>query len=199
MSKGPDAGGPAGSSASNDDARRFGAAPAQAEDSRDETEDERADRNWAELLQELRVTQMGVQILTGFLLTLPFQERFETLDTVQRNIYLCLVVLSVLATGLLVAPVSLHRMMFRKHLKARLVTSADRLARMGLVVLAVVVTGTVLLIFDVVLGLGAAVVAAVSALVLFALLWLVLPFALLRRAQAGDRPGPSGRAQGQGG
>ena len=139
MSKGPDAGGPAGSSASNDDARRFGAAPAQAEDSRDETEDERADRNWAELLQELRVTQMGVQILTGFLLTLPFQERFETLDTVQRNIYLCLVVLSVLATGLLVAPVSLHRMMFRKHLKARLVTSADRLARMGLVVLAVVV------------------------------------------------------------
>lgn len=102
------------------------------------------------------------------------------------NIYLCLVVLSVLATGLLVAPVSLHRMLFRKHLKARLVTSADRLARVGLVVLALVVTGTVLLIFDVVVGPGAAVAAAIGALVVFALLWVALPLALVRRARASD-------------
>lgn len=156
-------------------------------DSRHESAEERADRNWAELLQELRVTQMGVQILTGFLLTLPFQQRFGELDDTQRTIYLCLVVLSVLATGLLVAPVSLHRLLFRKHLKARLVTSADLLARVGLVVLALVVAGTVLLIFDVVVGPTAAVIAAVGALVLFALLWVALPLELVRRARSADR------------
>ncbi|MEK8228666.1 DUF6328 family protein [Oerskovia sp. M15] len=102
-------------------------------------------------------------------------------------IYLCLVVLSVLATGLLVAPVSLHRMLFRKHLKARLVTSADRLARVGLVVLALVVAGTVLLIFDVVVGSAAGIAAAVGALVLFALLWVALPLVLVRRAGHDDR------------
>lgn len=155
-------------------------------DSRHESAEERADRNWAELLQELRVTQMGVQILTGFLLTLPFQQRFGELDDTQRTIYLCLVVLSVLATGLLVAPVSLHRLLFRKHLKMRLVTSADRLARVGLVVLALVVAGTVLLIFDVVVGPAAAVIAAVGALVLFALLWVALPLELMRRAGSAD-------------
>ncbi|KRD37006.1 sodium:proton antiporter [Oerskovia sp. Root918] len=159
---------------------------AGAADSRHESAEERADRNWAELLQELRVTQMGVQILTGFLLTLPFQQRFGELDDTQRTIYLCLVVLSVLATGLLVAPVSLHRLLFRKHLKARLVTSADRLARVGLVVLALVVAGTVLLIFDVVVGPAAAVIAAVGALVLFALLWVALPLELMRRAGSAD-------------
>ncbi len=189
MNRGADAGGPAGSSASGDQAgtgQPDGARDGLLRDSRDETDDERADRNWAELLQELRVTQMGVQILTGFLLTLPFQQRFAELDTAQRNVYLCLVVLSVIATGLLVAPVSLHRMLFRKHLKSRLVTSADRLARVGLVVLALVVTGTVLLIFDVVVGPAAALAAAIGALVLFALLWVALPLELMRRARAGD-------------
>lgn len=189
MNRGADAGGPAGSGTSGDGAgtgQPDGVRDRPRHDSRDETDDERADRNWAELLQELRVTQMGVQILTGFLLTLPFQQRFGELDSAQRNVYLCLVVLSVLATGLLVAPVSLHRMLFRQHLKARLVTSADRLARVGLVVLALVVTGTVLLIFDVVVGWTAAVIAAVGALVLFALLWVALPLGLMRRARAGD-------------
>ncbi|WP_225226511.1 DUF6328 family protein [Oerskovia gallyi] len=189
MNRGADAGGPAGSGTSGDGAgtgQPGGVQDRPRHDSRDETDDERADRNWAELLQELRVTQMGVQILTGFLLTLPFQQRFGELDSAQRNVYLCLVVLSVLATGLLVAPVSLHRMLFRQHLKARLVTSADRLARVGLVVLALVVTGTVLLIFDVVVGWTAAVIAAVGALVLFALLWVALPLGLMRRARAGD-------------
>jgi hypothetical protein len=184
MNNGADAGGAAGSSAS---ASRAGTPHRPGtRDSRDESDDERADRNWAELLQELRVTQMGVQILTGFLLTLPFQQRFGDLDRTQVTIYLCLVVLSVLATGLLVAPVALHRLLFRKHLKTRLVTSADRLARVGLVVLALVVAGTALLIFDVVVGLAAGVTAAVGALVVFALLWVALPLALVRRARRAD-------------
>jgi hypothetical protein len=73
--------------------------PAAADDGRRETPAERSDRNWNELLQELRVTQTGVQILTGFLLTLPFQERFEDLDDHQRTLYLILVALAVLTTG----------------------------------------------------------------------------------------------------
>jgi hypothetical protein len=75
-------------------------------ETRGETEQERINRNWDELLQELRVTQTGVQILTGFLLTLPFQQRFALLDDTQQAVYLTTVGFAVLATGLLVAPVS---------------------------------------------------------------------------------------------
>ena len=82
---------------------------------RDETEAERLDRNWSSLLQELRVAQTGVQLLTGFLLTLPFQQRFTQLDTTMRTIYLVTVACSLASTLLLVAPVAMHRVLFRKH------------------------------------------------------------------------------------
>ena len=82
---------------------------------RDETEAERLDRNWTSLLQELRVTQTGVQLLTGFLLTLPFQQRFTVLDGTMRTIYLITVACSIGSTVLLVAPVALHRVLFRRH------------------------------------------------------------------------------------
>ncbi len=91
----------------------------QVSDGRDESAEERSDRNWAELLQELRVMQMGVQILTGFLLTLPFQQRFGDLDTFQTDVYLALVALAVLSTGLFVTPVSLHRTLFRRTARRR--------------------------------------------------------------------------------
>src|SRR5690606_15476474 len=103
-----------------------------------------------EILQELRVTQTGIQILTGFLLTVPFQQRFADVSPGQRIIYLCLVVLAVATTALLVAPVSMHRWLFRRGAKSTLVTEADRLMRVGLVCLALVVSGVVLLVFDVV-------------------------------------------------
>ena len=85
------------------------------DDDRDETEAERLDRNWSSLLQELRVTQTGVQLLTGFLLTLPFQPRFTGLDGIMRTVYLVTVACSLGATVLLVAPVSMHRVLFRRH------------------------------------------------------------------------------------
>src|SRR5674536_216271 len=87
-------------------------------DGRRETPAERLDRNWNEILQELRVTQTGIQILTGFLLTVPFQQRFAELTADQRRIYLTLVVLASVTTGLLVAPVSLHRWLFRRGAKS---------------------------------------------------------------------------------
>ena len=147
---------------------------------RHETAAERMDRNWNELLQELRVTQTGVQILSGFLLTLPFQQRFSTLDSLQRTIFLVAVSLSTIATAFLVSPVSSHRLLFRRGAKDTLVATADRLAKAGLVALALTVTTVVLLIFNVVLGETAGWVAAAVMLTFFTLNWLVLPLLVWR-------------------
>jgi hypothetical protein len=149
---------------------------------RQETREERSDRNWVELLQELRVMQTGVQILTGFLLTLPFQQRFLDLDSYQRTVYLVLVILSVMTTGMLVAPVSLHRALFRKQLKEEVVTGGDRLTRVSLVLLALVMTGTVLLIFDVVVGRTESYIFGGMILVVLLALWVVVPAAVRRRS-----------------
>lgn len=150
-------------------------------DGRSETPTERADRNWNELLQELRVMQTGVQILTGFLLTLPFQPRFAELDDYQHTVYLALVVISVIATALIVAPVSVHRSLFRKQMKRHIVTLADRLARIALAVLALVMTGASLLVFDVVVGRTAGIVVGSCVLVTLTILWVVAPEVLRRR------------------
>jgi hypothetical protein len=149
---------------------------------RHETRTERMDRNWNELLQELRVTQTGVQILTGFLLTVPFQQRFTDLTAYQRHVYLVLVALSVVTTGLIVGPVSLHRILFRKGLKTELVEWGDRWARAGLAFLALVVAGVALLIFDVVMGRVEGFVAGGLALAFLAVFWLVVPLVLARGA-----------------
>jgi hypothetical protein len=157
-------------------------------DGRRETPAERSDRNWNELLQELRVTQTGVQILTGFLLTLPFQERFEDLDGYQRTLYLVLVLLAVLTTGLITAPVSLHRILFGKRLKRELVVSGDRLARSGLFTLSLTIAGAAMLVFDVVAGRAAGWVVGAAVQVLLAVFWLVYPLRVTR-ASGQDRGG----------
>jgi len=146
------------------------------ERARDETPMQRLDRNWADLLQELRVVQTGVQLLTGFLLTLPFQARFEQLSAYDRAVYLITVALSVAATGFLIAPVSLHRTLFRRHARELMVTVSHRLAIVGLALLGSAIVGVVLLIFDVVAGTATGIVAAVAALVLLASLWVGLPW-----------------------
>ena len=153
-------------------------------DGRRETPVERLDRNWNEILQELRVTQTGIQILTGFLLTVPFQQRFDQLTDEQRLFYLALVVLAAITTGLMVAPVSMHRWLFRRGAKSTLVTAADRLMRIGLVCLALVVSGVVHLVFDVVLDWRAGAVASLSVLTALVGAWFVLPAVLARRHPA---------------
>ena len=143
---------------------------------RDETPLERADRNYNELLQELRVAQTGVQILFAFLLTIPFQQRFgEEVGTGLRQEYLATLLVTAAATALLIAPVTMHRLLFRQGLKPQLVTVADLLAKVGLACLAVAVMLAVFLIVAVVSvqsvafwfvgGLGA----------LFVVTWLILP------------------------
>lgn len=125
--------------------------------------------------------QTGVQILTGFLLTLPFQPTFADLDDYQRTVYLALVVTSVIATALIVAPVAVHRSLFRQQMKRHIVTLADRLTRVALAVLALVMTGASLLVFDVVVGRTEGIVVGTSVLVVLAIVWVVLPEVLRRR------------------
>jgi uncharacterized protein DUF6328 len=150
--------------------RRSHAADIDPADGRDETLDERMDRNWNEMLQELRVTQTGTQIITGFLLAIAFQNRFTELDRFQEWVYLGLVLAAVLTTALGLAPVNLHRVLFRKHAKEAVVEIAHVLLRITLVGVGVILTGTVLLIFDVVLDRSRAIVAAaVVAVVLVAI------------------------------
>jgi hypothetical protein len=154
----------------------------RSDDGRNETEAERLDRNWAELLQELRVVQTGTQILTGFLLTLVFQQRFTELDPYQVQIYLILVALSALATVLALTPVSLHRALFRQRAKPQIVRFTNTIMQLTLIVVALTLTGTTLLVFDVVAGPVAGFIAGSVTLVLAALAWAVLPaFAGRRR------------------
>jgi hypothetical protein len=145
---------------------------------RNETPAERMDRNWTELLQELRVTQTGIQILSGFLLTLPFQSRFQDLSPVLVALYLTAVAFATLSTLLIVAPVTAHRLLFRRHAKDLLVNWADAFAKAGLVCLGITVTLVTALVFGFLLGLVAGLVAGVAGAVAFLVLWLVLPVRL---------------------
>ena len=142
---------------------------------------EQITRNWNELLQELRVMQTGVQILTGFLLTVPFTDRFGDLDDRQRTIYLGLLIGSVVTTCLIVAPVSFHRVLFRQRQRPWLVSAAHVCARIGLAGLGLVSAAVVLLVFDVAAGTTAASIAAAVVLVLFVGLWWGVPFFAKRR------------------
>jgi hypothetical protein len=141
----------------------------------DESESERLTRNLNELLQELRVTQTGIQILTGFLLTLPFSDRFKDLDSVQKALFLAILTGSVIATGLITSPVAFHRVLFRHGQRPWLVTNANRAARAGLLFLALTTSGVVWLVFDLVTNRTAASVAGVLSLVFFGTLWAVVP------------------------
>jgi hypothetical protein len=143
-------------------------------DDRDETEAERLDRNWIEILQELRVIQTGTQILTGFLLTLAFQQRFTDLDQFQIDVYLGLVVVAATATVLGLAPVSLHRALFRRGAKASIVSLADRILKVTIAVVGLTLSGTILLIFDVAVGRSAGLIAGVATLVVAFSTWSLL-------------------------
>ncbi|VEG57465.1 membrane protein [Mycolicibacterium aurum] len=155
---------------------------------RHETGTERLDRNWASLLQELRVVQTGVQLLTGFLLTLPFQQRFDILDDGMQAVYLATVCAAVVSTALLVAPVGMHRLLFHRHRLAALVRAAHLCAYAGLLLLGVAVTGMTVIIFDAVAGLYPALIAGISVLVVFTAFWLVLPLAMRNGARQPPAP-----------
>ncbi|GAA3793091.1 DUF6328 family protein [Streptomyces chiangmaiensis] len=164
-------------------------------DERNETPLERADRNFTELLQELRVIQAGVQILFAFLLTLAFTPRFPSLDTAQRAAYVSRLLLSMLAAALFMAPAALHRTLFQQNVKPAIVRISSRLAAVGMVVLTLAFTGSVLLVVDVSLGHTAGIAASAGTFVVCAGLWRALP-RLVQRAVVSSPAAPE-RAAGR--
>ncbi len=148
---------------------------------RQESEAERLDRNLAELLQELRVAGLGIQVLFGFLLSLPFTNRFAELSSTQRSVYLADLLLAAVASALLLAPVAYHRLLFRRHEKEALLSVANASALLGLVAVGLAITGAVLLDASFVASDAFTAIAVILVFVLFAGLWFAFP--LWRRAR----------------
>jgi hypothetical protein len=148
---------------------------------RPETPAQRADRNFVDLLQELRVLQTGVQILFAFLLSLAFTDRFAREGHFGNAVYLWTLLSTATSTACLIAPVALHRAVFARGMKTQLVVAGARLMRAGMVTLFLALVGAVLLVADLVVPRGWAVVIALVPAVTLVSLWWVLPTVLRRR------------------
>jgi hypothetical protein len=155
-------------------------------DERGESELHRADRNMLELLQELRVAQIGVQILFAGLISVSFMERFEDVTAFQRWTYVITLLLAAVTTGLLVAPAAAHRMTFGRGVKPQTVQLGHQLFVWGLVTLALSFAGAVLLVLDVTVGPVFGIVAASAVAVLLLVLWFVVPLPVRGEGDRGD-------------
>jgi Family of unknown function (DUF6328) len=142
---------------------------------RDETPAERVDRNFNELLGELRIALPGVQVLFAFLLTVPFAQGFAQLTGFERGIYFAVLLLTALACALLIAPTAYHRLQFRQGRKEEILFFASRAAVLGLGALALAMTGAILMITDFLFGAAAAIPVATATGLLFGSLWYLLP------------------------
>ena len=151
-----------------------------ADPQRSETAAEKADRNYDELLQELRVAQTGVQILFAFLLGIAFQQRFASISSTERVVYVVSLMCTAASAVQLIAPVAIHRVLFRTHRKAELVRVSSALAIGGLSTLLVSIVSAVLLILIEVTSAGVTVVLTGALILLFAACWVALPLALRR-------------------
>ena len=135
----------------------------------------RNDRNLSDLLQELRVAGLGVQVLFGFLLALPFTVRFTKLDGAQQDLYEATLLSTALATALLISPVAYHRWVFRRHEKDRLLRMANVLALLGLASVAMAISLAIWLIMSFVGANWIVVALSAATSATFAVLWFVLP------------------------
>jgi Family of unknown function (DUF6328) len=144
-------------------------------DPRRESEARRDDRNLAELLQELRVAGLGVQVLFGFLLSLPFTTKFSKLSQGQRELYLASLMLAAVSTALLLGPVAYHRMVFRQRQKERLVRAANAMSVLGLAAVSLTMSSAVLLVISYVASALPAALITVFIVCLFGGLWFAFP------------------------
>jgi hypothetical protein len=151
---------------------------------RDESEEERLDRNLSELLQELRIALPGVQVLFAFLLAVPFQQNFSKISEFEKRVYFATLLLTALSAALLIAPTAYHRITFRYQQKHRLVFIANRCALGGLAALALAMICAVMLVTDVLFGTVTTIVVVVFGVGMFGTLWLALP--LRRRLKYRD-------------
>ena len=136
---------------------------------------ETINRNWTELVQELRSTQTGVLVLTAFLLTLPYSDKFDTIDSVQRIAYLLVLTGAIATTAVVMSPIAYHRILFRRGRRPWLVATANRLARTALALVALTTSGVVFLTFDLTVGRISAAVASLVALIGYLVLWVGVP------------------------
>lgn len=148
---------------------------ATSDKNRKESHQERTTRKWNEMLQELRVAQTGVQVLTGFLLTVPFSQRFGDLEQTTTNAYLVTVGAAILSAGLLIAPVAFHRVLFGKSEKEWLIGAANYAARAGLAMMALTMTGVMFVVFDLVVGRTGAIISSSVTAAVLVVMWLVVP------------------------
>jgi cation transport ATPase len=146
---------------------------------RQETEQERLDRQLNQLLNELRVAMPGVQVLFAFLLAVPFQQRFTEVTDFQRDVYFVTLLAAAAASALFIAPTAYHRLMFRARDKPRLVALSSKFALAGLVALAIAINGALLLVTDVLFDGTIVIVTSIVAGTLYIGLWFVL--GLIRR------------------
>jgi amino acid transporter len=145
----------------------------------------RLDRELIELLNELRVALPGVQILFAFLLTVPFNGRFERVTELQRDVYYAALLLTLVSSALLMSPTAYHRLRWRRRDKERMLRIANRLAIAGLGALALAMTAALFFVTDFLFSVPAAAVVAGVGVVLFAVFWFALP--LSRSALEDDR------------
>jgi hypothetical protein len=123
-------------------------------------------------------------VLFAFLLTVPFAQGFTSLSAFERNLYLVVLLLTALATALLIAPTAYHRVLFRRGYKPEILFFANRATMAGLAVLALAMAGAILLITHVIFSEAAAIVVGAVSLLVFAVLWYLLPRA---RGRGDDR------------
>jgi MFS family permease len=143
---------------------------------REESEEERLDRNLAELLQEVRVAQTGVQVLFAFLLVLPFSNRFAEVTSAEKGVYIATLAAAAISTLFLIAPSAHHRVLFRLQDKRHIVLIANDLALAGTAALALAMTGSILLITSFLFGTAAGISAGAVTALAFAVVWYVMPF-----------------------
>jgi hypothetical protein len=156
---------------------------------REESEDARLDRNLGELLQELRVALPGVQVLFAFLLAVPFQQNFTEISAFEKRVYFATLLCTALSAVLLIAPSSYHRITFRLQQKKELVRLANRFTIAGLSLLALAMTGAIILVTDVLFGSPVTtVVTGVAAAGAFVTLWYVLPLRRRFSLEKSERP-----------
>jgi len=155
---------------------------------RDETEEERLDRNLAELLQELRVALPGVQVLFAFLLAVPFQQNFEKITPFQKGAYFGTLICTAISAVMLISPTAYHRITFRYQQKRRLVYYANRFSIVGLFFLALAMTGAIMLITDFLFGGIATVLMVAATILVFGFFWFGLPLQRRLKLSAGQEP-----------
>jgi hypothetical protein len=155
---------------------------------RDETEEERLDRNLSELLQELRVALPGVQVLFAFLLAVPFQQGFEKITSFQKDVYFGTLICTAIAAVMFISPSAYHRVTFRYQQKRKLIFYANQFSIAGLVFLALAMTGAITLVTDFLFGTAATIVTTALSALAFSFFWFAMPLRRRLSLSAGQEP-----------